>query len=199
MAIGEHYLITVRCTASPTAKPVENVYVYEQTAGFGNYNDVAVAWQNDILPEMKAICPVQLSINELYIVNLDDVDDFGTAIVDSTGDVNEERLPTYDTWYFQLTRNSRATQNGRKFIGMVPETLQNGGVATSGALINLTLMALALAAPINATPGSAIYQPRIWRRPGTYESGVVAAPGQFYAFGEAVYRKITHMGSREDH
>jgi hypothetical protein len=198
VAIGNHYLITVRGRATASGQPVQNVFVYEHTSGLANYNDVNLAWLESVWPKIKDVCASGYTLDELYTVNLEDVDDFGTTLVGEAGGVVDNRLPTYDTWGFKLTRVSRATQNGRKFLGLVAEGDQNDGDPTAAAAIKLALLATSLYAPITYTGSSANFSPRIWRRPGSYESGTVSAPGTFHEIGSAQFTKITHMDSRDD-
>jgi len=198
VAIGNHYLITVRGQSIASGKPVENVYVYEHTTGLANYNDVNLAWLESIWPKIQVVCASGYRLNELYTVNLEDLSDFGTTVVAEDGLVVDNRLPTYDTWGFKLQRVTRDTQNGRKFIGFIAESQQNDGDPTAPALALLALLATALYAPITYTGSSASFMPRIWRRPGVYVGGTVAAPGTFHEIGNAVFTKITTMASRDD-
>lgn len=198
MALNDHYLVTVRGEVVETNHPVQNAYVFELIAGTGNYNDMALAFDEDVWPSMQALSTNHYRLIELYIVNLDDPDDFGTIPIDELGSVDSAGLPSYDTWGFKLTRTTRAVQNGRKFIGLVGETDQDNGVPTIGALTRLAAMENKLYSNIQYTGSSAIFSPRIWRRPGTYDSGVVASPGLFYPIGSASFTKITTMKTRDD-
>lgn len=198
MALNDHYNIHQRGIVIETAHPVENVWVYEQIAGAGNYNDMALAWLEDVWPQYKALSNNHYRLNELYITNLDNLDDFGTVTVDQVGSVDSAGLPSYDTWGFKLTRTTRAVQNGKKFVGLIGETDQENGVPTIDALTRLAAMEVKLIANIQYVGSSAIYSPRIWRRPGTYESGVVAAPGLFFPIGSASFTKITTFKTRDD-
>jgi len=198
MALGEHYLITQRGEVVETNHPVQNAWVYEMTAGVGTFNDLGLAWLEDVWPAYKALSTNHYHLIELYIVNLDDVDDFGTIPVDEVGTVDSASLPSYDTWGFKLIRVSRATQNGKKFIGLIGETDQDNGAPVAGALSRLAAMEVALNATINAVSTSPSFTPRIWRRPGTYAGGAVAAPGSFFPIDSAVFTKITTFKTRDD-
>lgn len=198
MALGDHYQLTQRGVVIETTHPVENVWVYEQIAGGGNYNDFALAWLDDIWPSYQALSNNHYRLNEIYIVNLDNLDDFGTVAVDEVGSVDSAGLPSYDTWGFKLTRTTRAVQNGRKFVGLIAETDQDNGLPTVGAVTRLTAMEIKLIANISYPLDDAIYAPRIWRRPGTYADGTVSAPGLFYPIGSAAFTKITTMKTRDD-
>lgn len=198
MALNDHYQLTQRGIVVETVQPVENVWVYEQIAGTGSYNDFALAWLEDVWPAYKALCNNHYKLNEVYIVNLDNLDDFGTVPVDEVGTVDSAGLPSYDTWGFKLTRTTRAVQNGRKFVGLIGETDQDNGVPVAGALTRIATMENKLIQNIQYVGSSAIYSPRIWRRPGVYESGEVEAPGLFYPIGAASFTKITTMKTRDD-
>lgn len=181
-----------------TNHPIENVFVYELTAGLATYNDCALAFLEDLWPAYKALSTVHYHLKDLYVVNLDNLDDFGTVLVDETGSVDSESLPSYDTWGFSLTRVTRASQNGRKFIGLIAETDQQGGAPASGAVARILTMQTKLASTIQYAGDDAVFTPRIWRRPGTYVSGVVPAPGLFYPIGSAFLMKITTFRTRSD-
>jgi len=55
MALGEHYLITQRGEVVETNHPVQNAWVYEMTAGGGTFNDLGLAWLEDVGPADNAI------------------------------------------------------------------------------------------------------------------------------------------------
>lgn len=198
MALGDHYLITVRGEVVESSHPVQNAFVYEFISGAGDYIEMNLAWIDDMQSTFLALSTNHYHLISLYTVNLDDPDDFGETPIDELGSVDSAGLPSYDTWGFRLIRTTRAVQNGRKFIGLVPETLQDNGNPTAPAVTALTAMEVKLYANINDPISGATFSPRIWRRPGTYESGVVAAPGLFYPIGNAAFTKITTMKTRDD-
>lgn len=197
MAVGNHYLLTLRGHAVASATAIQNAFVYEQIDGIGDAADVNVAFASDITTLLMAVCSTQYSLDTYYTVNLNDPDDFAETAEGTVGEVSGEYLPIYNTWAFEYIRTTRAVQNGRKALGIISENSQTNGAATALTLLDLTPLASALLADITATPTSSIFRPKLWRRPGTYESGVVSAPGLFYPVSDVIYKGISTQNSRK--
>ena len=197
MATGDHYLVTVLGHAVSSLTSIQNAFVYEQTAGIGAASHLNGAWVLHQLTEFLAVCSSQYSLDGLQTINLDDLDDYNNAVVDFPGAVSGEYLPIYNAWAFRYYRTTRAIQDGRKAIGIIGEGDQENGVPLALTLGRLTTLANKFLADFDDIPTGSTYTPRLWRRPGTYSSGVVSAPGLFYPVGDVTFERISTQNTRK--
>lgn len=196
MASGDRYVMTIRGNTSGFAAQIDNVFAYEMVAGTGGAAALNNAFEILHGPAIRAVLSVAYNMVEYYTVNVDDLTDFATTPVGIPGDVSGEALPPFITWTFEYQRTTRSVNNGRKAFSPISETFIAGGLPTGIALPLLLNLADLLEANINGA-GTDEWAPRIWKRPGTYASGVVAAPGLFFAFGQVVYRQVSSQNTRK--
>jgi len=197
MALNDYYLVTVRGHANASGTAIQNTFPYQMTTGVGTAADMADAFATNVALQMRAISHAQYVQDDLYVVNLSDPDDFTTLIIDEPGLEGGEFLPIYNSWEFGILRTTRAIQNGRKAIGIIAESDQENGVAASVITAGLALMAVKMLATISNALSSASFSPRLWRRPGTYAGGAVAAPGVFWPIANVTYNRISTQSTRK--
>jgi len=141
------------------------------------------------------------SVNTFYddcvVINLDDTTDYQTFAISGTGAITGESMPTFCAWAFEYIRTDRTVNNGRKSFSLIGENSQEGGDPTSGTLTNLNTLADALADELQEVSGPSRWEPKIFRRPGTYLSGTVAAPGQFFDVDDVVFRRLSTQNTRK--
>jgi len=161
MAIGNHYiLIDLQVVDS---MEMLNVYAYEQTTGSGDSSALAAAYVDSILPSMKAFQSSGLEHIKVQVTNKEVPSDFTELATAVSGEISGERLPPFCAFSVQLSRASRASRNGHKRVGGVPEVSQQQGTLSSGALAQLQTYADAIAAPLVDSDGNS-WTPKIWRR-----------------------------------
>jgi len=197
MAAGDHYLVTLRAHALTSGSANQNAFVYLQQEGTGDAARLNVAFIADIVPSIIALCADQYICDDVLTINLDNPDDFDTEVIGLAGTVTGQHLPIYNAWAFEYTRTTRAIQNGRKAIGIIAEPDSENGIATSDALARLTTLENALAGEIDDAVTTSSWRPQLWRRPGTYVSGVVSAPGLFYEVDDVRYVRISTQNTRK--
>jgi len=196
MAIGNHYTVTLTSDFSVLGE-LQNVFVYEQTAGSGNASTLAEAFQSDVLAAIVNIISGNTTYTQLDVINLDNTSDFHTMALTEVGAIAGEALPPFVTAAFEYVRADRAVQNGRKSFGVIAESSQSNGFATPDYVTACGLVATALESDVEDTATSSLWEPVIWRRPGTYASGVVTAPGEFYPINGVVFKRISTQNTRK--
>jgi len=197
MAIGDKYLLTLRGHAVTSGTQIQNAFVYEQIAGSGNVNDLNVAFAAEIVPAIAAVCADEYVMDDVYTVNLINPADFAIGLIDEPGVGAGEYLPIFTTWTFSYLRTTRAINNGRKAIGILNEAAVVNGAPATVVDAAITSLANALGGNIDNPITSSDYSPRLWRRPGTYDSGVVAAPGLFYPVGGVIFAGVSTQNTRK--
>lgn len=197
MAVGNHYLLTLRGVAVTSGTAIQNAFVYEQIDGIGSSVDLNNAFAVNITPLILAVLSVQYMLNSYYTINLDDPDDFSKTASGEEGVYTGEYMPIFNSWTFEYIRTTRAIQNGRKAFSVIAESGQQNGVATATLLTDLNILATNLQADIDDIATSSVFRPKLWRRPGTYASGVVSAPGLFYPVSDVVYKGLSTQNSRK--
>jgi len=117
---------------------------------------------------------------------------FATVSRSVAGTTSGEVLPPYASWDFTLVRGGVGERNGYKRFAGVPESLQNAGIAVSGALPGLALVSASLEA--NLTAETIVFRPVIRR---TRIHKVPVFPPQYWSIGGATYSKIGTQNSRK--
>jgi len=197
MAVGDRFQLTLRSTDSVNHLEVANVFTYEQTFSTQGADALAVGFVDNVLPYIAAVVSNVTIFVDLTIINFDDLSDYTTVALGGDGDVGGDAMPPFVTFDFEYIRTTRAVNNGRKAIGLVPESSVVNGVAVAGVADALAALAGAFAGPLTETISGAIYKSMIWRRPGTYASGAVAAPGAFFDIGSVTYRAVSTQNTRK--
>lgn len=197
MAAGNHYILTLQGEDARNGQACQNVFCYQQVAGTGSHQALLDRFGDTQFPAIMNILSDYWRPVQLVVINLDDPTDYGNLITAVGGQVTGEAEPSFVAAAFEIVRSSRAFNNGRKSFGPIAQAdvLQNGPSDDMRARCN-TLAALLLD-PIADVDTSSSFVPRIWRRPGTYASGVVAAPGQFNAPSGVVFRSISSQLTRK--
>jgi hypothetical protein len=196
MATGEHYTVTITAGASSYGD-VQNVFVYEQTAGTGNAHTLADAFISDVLAGIVNIISSATVFTQIDVVNLEDPADFWTEPITEAGALGGDFMPPFVAAAFEYVRATRSVSNGRKSFGWIPEDQVNSGFPISGYLTALNLVATTLGNNVDDVTTSSSWEPVIWRRPGTYVSGVVTDPGLFYPISAVVFKRISSQNTRK--
>lgn len=195
--VGDRYLVTLRAHSNINTQAVQNVFAYELMSGAGGASLLNDSFALNVLPGIQDVCVGDTHFDDLYTINLDDFGDFDTKTLGVTGLVAGDAMPSFVAWEFEYVRLSRAVNNGRKAIGLVSEASVTSGEADPGILTDLNSLATIFSAPVVAASLAAQWDPRIYRRPGTYASGVVAPPGQFFGIVDVRYRRVSTQNTRK--
>jgi len=196
MATGDRFILTATIDYG-SFQTMENVFAYEQTAGSGNASTLSASFISDRAPDIADILSGDAHFSQIEVINVDDTSDFHLEAVAIPGVIGGEVLPPFVAAAFEYVRADRAVHNGRKSFGPLSESSQIGGNATSSFAVDCSDLAIVLAADITDTTTSSAWTPKIFRRPGTYASGVVAAPGAFYGITGVVYKRISSQNTRK--
>jgi len=196
MATGDRFILTIRGSQDGFGADIDNVFAFEQVAGGGGAAALNNAFAGPVCAKIREALSVAYNMQELYTINVDDLADFSTLTIDEPGEVGGEVLPPFMAWAFTYQRTTRAVNNGRKAFSPIGEASINGGNATAEALIILEALAGLLTVSQGDLDGNE-WSPRLWKRPGTYSTGVVAAPGAFYSFGNVVYARVSTQNTRK--
>jgi hypothetical protein len=196
-SVGDRYLVTVRAHSVINSQAIQNVFAYELMSGSGGANVLNDTFASQVLLPMSAVLSTDTFIDDLYTVNLDDPSDYDLKVISGAGSVSGDTMPSFVAWEFEYVRATRAVNNGRKALGMLSESSVTGGEAASGILTDLNNLATTFSADVVGTGLTPVWTPRIFRRPGTYSSGVVAAPGQFFPISDVRYRRVSTQSTRK--
>lgn len=197
MPTGDHYVLTVNGLNSITNEATDNVYVYEQTAGFGDSTDLLSAFGTQVYDDMTNILHTTWTCVDFNAYSLEDPADFDIATSVVVGQRTGEAMPAFVTASFRYVRSTRAVSDGRKAYGPISESDVDDGDPTGAYLTLLSAMATALQNNLTHVGSSSSWKPVIWRRPGTYASGVVTAPGLFYDINSVIFRAISTQNTRK--
>lgn len=199
--VGDRYVITME-THDPTLDPIGlnpiiNVFAYECTSGSPTANDLFLAFDSNIVPEILDIMAVTGRITNIDILNLDDVGDFDYNAVLETGTFTGDTLPLFTGFAFTYNRATRGNHNGRKTFAPIAEQAITNGVANGTVTSFLSAVAIKLGALLSGS--SADYTPKIWRRAGTYKvAGVPTVfPDTFYGISGVTYTRVSTQNSRK--
>lgn len=196
MATGNHYVLTLKAHSTVSLIAFDSVFAYEQTSGTAGAVALNLRWESMIKQALLDVLASSYRMDNLYTVNMNDPSDFDTLAINDDGEVTGEINPVFLAWGFRYVRTTRATNDGAKRFSPISETSVVGGVPTSGTLTQLDALAALLFAPV-ASQGGNSWSPRIWKRPGTYKTGVIPAPGLFYSCSDVVFTKITTQNTRK--
>ncbi len=169
MALNDLYRVTLVQVWDSDAPVSFNVFYYKEIVEDPslNHSDHLANSFRDVVD--TAIRAMQAAIVSTININVENL----TPSTDNTflsfpagsrpGAVADPALPPYCNYAFRLNRNSSAVRNGAKRFWGVPETLQDNGVVTAGAVTGLTAIATAVNATLGTVGASSLYQPRIFR------------------------------------
>jgi hypothetical protein len=195
--VGDRYLLTLRGHSNINTQSIQNVFAYELTLGAGGAANLNDAFDANVMPQIQGVTVGDTHFDDLYTVNLDDPTDFHTQVLSVTGLVSGDASASFLVWEFEYLRASRAVNNGRKAIGMVSESSVTGGEADPSILVDLSNLAVTFSSPLSDVGVTTTWTPRIFRRPGTYSSGVVAPPGEFFPIFDVLYRRVSTQSTRK--
>lgn len=195
--VGDHYSLVLRGHSSGSGVAIQNQFIYELTDGTGTAMAFGDYWEANVLPSILGILSSATVVDDLYVVNLDDPSDFHVTVSGATGVVGDEAMPPFVAFEFEYVRTTRAINNGRKSFGLVAEGSVTGGVISGATATAAAALADLLGSNLTDVVGPKTWAPRLWRRPGTYASGVVSAPGLFYPVQEVNYRRVSTQNTRK--
>lgn len=155
MAIGDLY--SMRIVMEQFGIRYENRYFYLQTAGTGTARRVSTAWETDIQPALEDVISDSVDFLEAIVTNLDDPTDFYTEVLIGSGNLAGQSLPGYNQWSFKLSSPTKQIRSGGKRFSGINEVSQQDGAAVGGAITDLNILAVALAAQIEHAGSSSFY------------------------------------------
>jgi hypothetical protein len=195
--VGDKYLLTIRSHSIINSQSIQNVFAYQLDSGAGGAAALNDSFATLILLPLSALLNEETAIDDLYTINLDDPTDYDDKLIGGQGTVTGDPMPSFVGWAFEYVRATRAVSNGRKTFGLISETSVAAGEATAAAKTDLDLLAVAMSAPIVTAGLTSTWLPKIYRRPGTYSGGAVAAPGVFYPISDVRYVKVSSQNTRK--
>lgn len=198
MAIGDHYVLTLKGQWQSPATQISNVFAYKQISATGNNERLFEAFVSDVLPAILDVLSEATIFTAIDVVNMETLADFGTyGLTAQEGVDTGDSMPPFVTWEFEYLRTTRAINNGRKAIGIMAESRVLNGEATADIQPFLEALAVAFETNLTNSIDTSIYSPQLWRRPGTYSSGAVAAPGVFWDIAGVEYRRVSTQNTRK--
>lgn len=196
MASGDRYVLTIRGTQAGFPAQIENVFAYEQVSGGSGAAALNAAFEDEIGQPIRDILSVAYNMTDFYTINLDDPTDFDVLTLNLPGTQGSDVLPPFMAFAFEYQRTTRAVNNGRKAFSPLSELTVSGGTASPPFVPTLDALAGLLTVSVNDMTTNE-WEPRIWKRPGTYSTGVVPAPGIFYSFGNVIYKRVSTQNTRK--
>ena len=198
MAINDHFVVTLQGrNILSGGEASDNVFVYEQIAGTGGAADLATAFADSVYGDIVNILSTSWNFVACDVVNLENPVDFANFTTAVNGQRSGETLPPFVAAAFRYRRTSRSFNNGGKRFGPISENDIAGGIPTSEYHDLLVTLADTLGANIVDSATASQWKPAIWRRPGTYVSGVVPAPGLFNLINDVDFIAISTQNTRK--
>jgi len=189
-AVTDPYVARLTVFGHILTEEAINVFHYAAPTFAAGVSDLNTEFQAEVVPSWLAAVSGNYRMDSINIQMVRGSTAFGTFIVGLTGLTSGEVLPPSDSWDFTLVRGGGGERNGYKRLAGVPESLQNGGVAVSGALPGLALVANAFAEVL----GSDLWAPVIERE---YIGKVRQIPPKYYDVSGVIYSKIGTQNSRK--
>ena len=127
-----------------------NIWFYRAVSGTPSANDLAVEFENTVLPAVGGIQPSALDHNSLEVDNLFDIGDSAFNPVAQAGLLVGNILPTFVALTFQFIRQNKTTRHGwKRIIGPTEDEVSGNGiipafdatVAMTGAVMGQNLVA----------------------------------------------------------
>lgn len=116
---------------------IMNVYFYNHTTGAGGAGILCAAFDDQVVPKIKAIQSADINHVQVSAYSLDDLSDFANLTLSGLGAYEVESLPPTDAVGFTYKVNTRAVKPGSKRICGIPES-----VTASGQIQNATYLGL---------------------------------------------------------
>lgn len=196
-AIGDHYIATLRGRSTINSQAIQNTFCYELESGVGGAAALGDILNTVIMPPLLDVLSNLVFFDDWYIINLETPTDFADVAINLPGNHAGDSMPSFVAWEFEYVRASRAVNNGRKAFGLISENDVANGGAVGGLVTPLNTLGNWLGSDLVDTGATMRFGPRIWRRPGTYASGVVAAPGAFFEIVNVLYRRVSSQNTRK--
>lgn len=197
MAVGDKYVATLTCHwGSDLDNPFNNVFAYEGGTGASTADDLASAISTSMVSVILPITSVAITYDTVTVINLDDLADYAVATPSQVGSVGGQALPKFNAWAYEYYRATRAVANGRKAFAGVPEAYSDNGNPSDSTVVGLLDdLAEFLSNDLEGVSVGVTYIPRIWRRAGTYSSGV--SGDVFYPISAVGFKRISTQNSRK--
>lgn len=135
----------VRWVQNYLDQQVLNIFHYGVGTGvLQNAQDLADAFDAGVRQSLASIQVVNLISVRVEVQGERTATDLGLSLSGANGSVSSEGMPPYVAWAFRYNRTATTYRNGYKRIGGVPESMQNNGQPTGGALTALNAAAAVL-------------------------------------------------------
>lgn len=172
-----------------------NVWFFQHQNGSGDATDLWRAFRDSRLPTVASIQHNGVDHIGLSVDNLNDLTDFNES--DFGAPIPGDRLgspqPSFNSWTFKMTRQTKQMQNGRKaFVGVTEEdTANNGPNPAMEAILNNVASLLDEAI---TGPAGGIFKPVLYRAPGAIAPG---SPEQIVQIISASFRNLSTQNTRK--
>jgi hypothetical protein len=104
-----------------------NTYFYRAQSGSPAANDLAQAFQNDIVPELADLLHVNMTHSSIVVFNLDDTGDFDTLNDGATDGVRGGiAMPNFVATSIRFNRSNRLFRDGHKRYGLMSQSDVSG-------------------------------------------------------------------------
>lgn len=190
MAPGDIYQILDKQTL--LGQEVLNVYYYKSDGGSGlQAEDLGDAFIDQMLPDIVAMQSNELVHTEIQVNCVTNLDDFHIhpLVTGNIGEFTQSVNDPFGAYGFELIRSTRATRNGSKRIGGVPDTVVTDGVISSGAITLADTLATTMGG--NLIAGGADFTPQIRHKKRTDTEFT------YFDAAGAIYKRYTTQNTRK--
>ena len=146
MAIDDLYLLVFRFSVGP--QPMINRFYYRQSDTLGDAESLAIAFKEDVMPDIQDLMHQDANLNSIDVVNVDSPGNTHVEVISLAGSVTGEKQKDFFCVAFQLEPVSPLVGVGRKAIGPISEADVNGEVLVGTAVTRANTLATSLAATI---------------------------------------------------
>jgi len=170
MAANQNFMLKFHMTYF--GKSILNVFFYRQYTGTGNALELLSEFDTTIPPVLKTIQNTSVAYDDIEVINLSDLEDFGSADCSTAAGTyaTGDPLAAFLASSFIYHRASRAVRNGSKRFCGISEGMIVGDSFSGAILTALQNVATVLQQSLDDGSGN-VWNPMIARR--TTVGGVV--------------------------
>jgi len=169
-----------------------NTFYYGTTDAMQPIADLIAGFIDQVVPPIQTVCSNAWGVLHCDGESVLGNNDFGSQLIEQSGAISGDCLPTFVSWDFTLLRGGVGERNGYKRFAGVPESGQTNGIATGGSLVNLADLGTAIGDDLAV--GGSIYTPGILRKTIHH---VHQTEVKLFTISTVIYSKIGSQNSRK--
>lgn len=189
MPATDVYVLILHSTIGSDPQELLNVFHYKRSLGTNTSEELINQFDDVVMPFLGNLISSYINFNTLEAYSMLDPTDFFARAPATyiSGGVSGDVLPVWNNFSFIYHRPSRAVRNGWKRFPGVPESSQNAGSISGGAITEANNLANKLQDILVSTDLTTTYTPGIW-------SDVL---DDFFAVSSVSFQKLGTQNTRK--